>query len=103
VAGKVGSISTFRFKSGAFNKMQIKRLEPDYVEWECMDGHQEWVGTQICFELRREEGRTKVCFSHSGWEELTEYVGECSFHWANYLWSLQKYCETGQGRPNEGS
>jgi uncharacterized protein YndB with AHSA1/START domain len=30
---KVGSISTFRFKSGAFNKMKIKSLDPTKVEW----------------------------------------------------------------------
>jgi uncharacterized protein YndB with AHSA1/START domain len=98
-----GGELTFRFKSGAFNKMKMKLLEPNKVEWECLDGHEEWIRTFIRFELRQEGELTKVCFSHYGWRALTEYVGECSFHWAYYFISLQKYCETGQGTPNEGT
>lgn len=101
-ANKVGSISTFRFKSGAFNKMKIKSLNQAKIEWECVDGHEEWIGTQITFEMRKDSDRTKVCFSHYGWKEQSEYTGECSFHWANYLVSLKKFCETGHGAPNEG-
>ena len=101
-AGTVGSVSTFRFSSGAFNRMKIIALDPDRVEWECVDGHTEWIGTRVRFELREEVDGVKVCFSHFGWRELTEYVGECSFHWANYFVSLQSYCESGQGTPNAG-
>jgi len=100
--GTPGGVLSFRFKSGAFNRMKIKSLQPDKIEWECVDGNTEWIGTQISFELRQENEQIKVCFSHYGWGELTEYVGECSFHWANYFVSLQKYCETGEGAPNEG-
>lgn len=82
--------------------MKIRSLRSDKIEWECIDGNPEWIGTQILFELRSDGDQTKVCFSHYGWKELTEYVGECSFHWANYFVSLQKYCETGLGTPNEG-
>lgn len=94
--GTLGDVSTFRFNSGAFNKMKTKTIEPGRIEWECLDGHESWIGTQISFELRKDNGRTKVCFSHYGWKEQTEYVGECSFHWACHLVSLQKYCEIGQ-------
>jgi uncharacterized protein YndB with AHSA1/START domain len=97
-----GSILTFRFSSGAFNRMKIVSVETNRIEWECVDGHEEWIGTRIAFEIRRDGEQVKVCFSHSGWRELTEYVGECSFHWAQYLVSLQRYCESGQGMPNEG-
>ena len=103
VDGTVGSISTFRFKSGAFNKMKIKSLDPNKIDWVCMDGHEEWIGTQITFELRKKGDKTKVCFSHYGWKTQSEYTGECSYHWANYFVSLKKLCETGQGVPDEGS
>lgn len=98
--GTQGSVSTFRFTSGAFNRMKIMVIEPGQIEWECVDGHEEWTGTRVRFELREDGGQTKVCFSHSGWREITEYVGECSFHWAYYMTSLQQYCETGRGTPN---
>jgi uncharacterized protein YndB with AHSA1/START domain len=103
VDGAVGSVSTFRFSSGAFNKMLITKAEPEKIEWKCVDGHDEWKETKITFELRQEGEKTKVCFSHYGFREQTEYVGECSFHWAYYLTSLQQYCETGTGTPNEGA
>lgn len=102
VGRTVDSISTFRFQSDAFNKMRIMRLDPQRIEWECVDGHEAWIGTKICFELRPEEEATKVCFSHYNWKTQSEYTGECSFHWANYLESLQKYCETGEGMPDKG-
>jgi hypothetical protein len=101
--GAVGSISTFRFKSGAFNKMKIKSLKQDKVEWECVGGHEEWKGTKITFELHSDGDQTKLCFSHFGWKNQSEYVGECSFIWANYLLSLQKFCETGYGTPDNGA
>ena len=101
--GTLGSISTFRFKSGAFNKMKIRLLESTKIQWECVDGHAEWIGTHVMFKLRQDDERVKVCFSHYGWRKQTEYVGECSFHWAYYLMSLQQYCESGLGTPNEGA
>ena len=103
VDGSVGSVSTFRFKSGAFNKMKIVQSDIDRVDWECVDGFEDWIGTKIRFELRDDGGSTKVCFSHYSWREQSEYTGECSYHWAGYLKSLQNYCETGKGDPNDGS
>ena len=100
--GTVGSISTFRFSSGAFNKMKIIKAESNYIEWLCVDGHKEWIDTHIMFKLSSVENGTKVCFSHFGFNEQTEYVGECSFHWAKYMISLQQFCEIGKGMPNEG-
>lgn len=99
---QIDTTSTFRFKSGAFNRMKIRSLKPDKVEWVCVDGHKEWIGTQIVFDLRTDGNRTKVCFSHYGWPEQSEYTGECSFHWAYYMISLKQFCETGRGTPDEG-
>lgn len=102
VVGAVGSVSTFRFSSGAFNKMLITNLEPGKIEWRCVDGHDEWKETQVTFELKADNEKTKVCFAHYGFSRQTEYVGECSFHWAYYFISLQKFCERGLGTPDEG-
>ena len=94
---------TFRFSSGAFNTMKVQSVQPMRVEWECTAGHEEWTGTRVRFDVRPEGGGAKLCFSHSGWRGQTEYFGECSFHWAQYLVSLRRFCETGRGTPNEGS
>jgi len=100
-SGTPGNILTFHFSSGAFNRMKIISIKPNKIEWECVDGHEEWIGTRVLFELCPSGKYVKVCFSHSGWRELTEYVGECSFHWAQYFVSLQRYCESGRGMPNK--
>ena len=50
----------------------MKVLEPrpaDHVLWEVVEGPEEWVGTQIGFELSQEDGYTIVMFSHTGWRE----------------------------------
>lgn len=98
-----GSISAFRFGSGAFNKMQVKNLDKHKVEWECVDGHPEWKNTKVSFELHEEDNNTKLIFSHYNWQEQSEFCAECSFIWAYYLQSLKDFCETGKGTPNTGS
>lgn len=103
VGNTAGSISTFRFKSGAFNRMKIVTRKQDKIEWLCVDGHEEWIGTQITFKLGKDGPGTKVCFSHYNWKKQSEYTGECSFHWARYLLSLKQLCETGQGTPDDGA
>jgi len=102
-ATDVGGVSTFRFRSGAFNRMRVAGLSPPRrVEWECVDGASEWIGTRVSFELRECESGTNLLFEHGGWREATPYMAECSFHWALYLASLRAYCEEGRGRPDEG-
>jgi uncharacterized protein YndB with AHSA1/START domain len=101
-SGEVGTVSTFRFESGAFNSMKIIKIEPDFIEWLCLDGHEQWIGTHITFELHNNDTGTEVRFSHFGFREQTPYVGSCSFMWAAYLSSLQQFCETGHGNPNPG-
>jgi uncharacterized protein YndB with AHSA1/START domain len=63
-SGEPGSISTFRFKSGSFNKMQIIESQPQRIEWLCVEGHAEWKCSRITFELYPQDVQTKVCFSH---------------------------------------
>ena len=98
-----GSISSFRFGSGAFNKMKVKNLDLNKVEWECVDGHPEWKNTKISFELHAEDNKTKLIFSHYGWPRQSEFCAECNFIWAYYLQSLKDFCETGKGTPNPGN
>ena len=92
-SGEPGSISTFRFKSGAFNRMQIITSQPHWIEWQCIDGHEQWKGSRITFELCELPAETLVCFSHFGFKEQTTYIGECSFFWARYFIQLQQLCE----------
>ena len=69
------------------------------VLWEVIDGPEEWIGTQVRWDLRTEGDFTIVLFAHEGWREPVEFMHHCSTKWATFLLSLKQYVETGQGRP----
>jgi len=97
---QVGSIAEFSFGERYHNKMRITRLDQDRrVEWQCLDGDREWVGTTFLFDLDASEGRTTVRFTHGNWRESTDFLASCNYHWGYYLRSLKTYCETGLGTP----
>ena len=37
--------------------------------WEVVDGPEEWIGTEVVFELSQEDDFTIVMFAHDGWRE----------------------------------
>lgn len=51
----------------------------------------EWTGTQICFDIEKEDDKTKITFIHDGLIPQIECYGECSGAWTLYLQNLQKY------------
>jgi len=104
VAEGVGGTSTFRFRSGAFNRMRIVAVEVERrLEWECVDGAEEWIGTRVEFRVDPDgEGGTRLGFRHFDWRAHTDYLAECSYHWAVYLGSLQRFCVRGRGEPSVG-
>lgn len=101
----VGSIAEFRFGDRYHDKMRVTRLE-EYrrVEWECIEGDAEWIGTTIVFSLEPRDDSTIVRFSHGKWREETDFFANCNYHWGFYMRSLKLLCETGVGEPftNEG-
>lgn len=100
VANRVGDVSTFRFRSGSFNRMRIESLEPNRIRWTCVDGAKEWVGTGVEFLLAIDGAATRMDFRHHGWRQHTEYMDQCAAHWGGYMDSLESLCETGVGRPD---
>ena len=80
--------------------MEITRLDPDRgVNWNCVGGADEWVGTQMSFELTQKDDETVVLFSHAGWRNPSEFMAHCSARWAYFLLSLKALTETGKGSP----
>lgn len=97
---KIGNIIEFHFGDLYHNKMKIKNLEEEkLVEWECIHGDKEWIGTKFSFELEQRENDTILRFVHSNWKEETDFFANCNYHWGYYLRSLKLYCETGEGTP----
>jgi len=80
--------------------MEVTRLDPDgHVNWNCVEGAEEWVGTRITFDLTHKDDETVVLFTHADWREPVEFMAHCSARWAYFLLSLKSYQETGKGTP----
>jgi uncharacterized protein YndB with AHSA1/START domain len=80
--------------------MEVTRLSPSgTVGWTCVGGADEWIGTELSFELTQAGAETVVLFTHAGWREPSEFMAHCSARWAYFLLSLKSYQEAGQGTP----
>ncbi|GIJ11270.1 SRPBCC domain-containing protein [Micromonospora andamanensis] len=97
--GDVGGVLRFRFIPGGFDMKVLETRPAELVLWEVVDGPEEWLGTQVRFELKREGDFTIVLFRHEGWREPVEFMYHCSTKWATYLMSLKRLVETGKGEP----
>jgi uncharacterized protein YndB with AHSA1/START domain len=100
-----GGMISFRFTEhgrelGVFD-MKILELHPDTrVVWQVVKGPEEWIGTKIRFDLKKEDDFTVVLFKHEGWKEPVEFMYHCSTKWASFLMSLKSLVETGKGQPS---
>jgi uncharacterized protein YndB with AHSA1/START domain len=115
------SIAHFPFGQHYYKEMKITNLKPlELVQWNCIKGADEWVGTTISFklvggqlgsllhsfpaiggqveQLQPGEG-TLLFFNHDNWTDYTAMFAECSYTWARFLRGLKLLCETGKGLP----
>lgn len=94
----------FRTKSGELlgkMVMEVQDLaDAKMVCWRCIEGPEEWIGTEIKFDLSEQDNQTIVIFGHRNWREAVEFTAHCSMKWATFLLSLREYLETGKGQPS---
>ncbi len=101
-APEVGAIIQFKFGDRYLNKMKVLTIEPDsVVEWECVEGDEQWIGTRFKFDLEKQGDQTLLRFSHTGWRDMTDFYAHCNYQWGYYLKSLKSFCEKGKGTPFE--
>ena len=95
---------TFKTETGDIKGemvMEVQELNsPINVRWRCVEGPDEWVGTDITFDLSQQDGQTIIMFGHRNWREAVEFTAHCSMKWAVFLLSLRDYVETGKGKPS---
>ncbi len=101
----VGKSITFQFRDpngkiiGEMG-MEVVRQEPfKRVQWKCVKGPEEWIGTEITFDLKQENEFTIVLFGHRNWKEFNEFTAHCSTKWGVFMMSLKELIETGKGKP----
>ncbi len=62
---------------------------------------EEWKGTEIVFEVRRDGSRTRLLFTHKGLTPTVECYEQCEKGWAFFLGtSLYKLITEGVGEPD---
>ena len=83
-----------------FCRMEVVDAVPArQVRWRCVSGPEEWIGTEVSFDLVWKEEQTFVIFKHAGWKEPVEFMHHCSTKWATFLLSLRDLIEKGRGEP----
>lgn len=103
---KVGETIDVRFHSREGKHighmvMKVIALERDKkVQWRVTAGPEEWVGTDVVFDLSQEDDDTIVLFGHKKWREVNDFTAHCSTKWATFLLSLRELVESGKGKPS---
>jgi uncharacterized protein YndB with AHSA1/START domain len=78
------------------------------VVWHVLDNYfnfikdkNEWIGTDVVFEIERKGDQTEVRFTHVGLTPDYECFDVCSNAWGGYITSsLRNLITTGKGQPN---
>ena len=103
---KPGGTITFRFHTpageeiGGFDFEVIKLNSNKEVQWRCKSGPEEWIGTDVTFNLYQDGDWTIILFAHRNWRDEVEFTAHCSTKWATFLLSLRDLVETGKGNPS---
>ena len=93
---KQGGLINFGFCEMKVVESRVNEL----VHWKCVRGPDEWVGTEVTFQLKRKDDQTFVVFKHANWKEPVEFMHHCSTKWATFLLSLKDWLERSEGRPS---
>ena len=81
-------------------------IDGNQVSWNCVKSNMQntdaWEGSTILFSLKKENGGTKLLFTHSDYKASPCYE-VCSEGWNFVLGtSLKAYLESGKGMPYNG-
>ena len=106
---QLGAEFTYRYQDIHYSKQRITELvQGQKVMWHVLEAYlnftedpDEWVGTDITFEVTRKGDQAEVSFSHLGLVPEFECFDKCSNAWGFYInSSLRNLITTGQGAPN---
>ena len=83
----------YRYKEIHFSKQRVVEMVPDRkVVWQVTDSRlnfienkDEWVGTEIIFEITPHDNQTQVKFTHRGLVPTGECYNDCSNAWGQLI------------------
>lgn len=94
------------FFGKAYWTFQIVEFEEnDSMAWKVIDGqpefNNEWVGTLLLWQLKEDEGKVIVSFTHLGLVPEFDCYDICAPTWDMFITkSLKQFVETGKGTPH---
>jgi hypothetical protein len=100
---------TYRYRDVHYTKQKITEFVPDKkVAWHIEEAFlnfttepDEWVGTDVTFEITPQGDGTELRFTHRGLVPEFECYEACSSAWGFYVnGSLKRLITTGEGEPN---
>src|SRR5580704_2238647 len=85
-SSKVGGTINVRFTKdgreiGNMSTEVIALEQNKKVHWRVLSGPDEWIGTNVVFDLAREDDYSIVLFGHKNWREPVEFMAHCSMKW----------------------
>ncbi len=92
---KVDQLINSKFGSSDFVVKVLALEENKKVVWECVETNLPFVGHTYTFELDENDGKTRIRFTHLGFEEQNDAYANMNFSWGKYLESLRQYCQKG--------
>jgi hypothetical protein len=109
-AGRVGDEFTYRYEDIHRSTQKVTELVPGKrVVWHVTDAYlsfvkdkDEWIGTDIVFDITARGDHTEVRFTHVGLVPEVECYDQCTPAWGMYVGgSLRDLIMTGKGQPTE--
>lgn len=106
---KLGAVFYYHYQDLHRGTFKITEFVPGKkVVWHVVDNYfnfvkdkNEWIGTDVVFEIARKADKTEVYFTHLGLVPAYECYDVCSNAWGSYITdSLRNLITTGQGQPN---
>ncbi|MDQ1858038.1 SRPBCC domain-containing protein [Chryseobacterium sp. WLY505] len=108
-SSEVGNLFTIRFGDSIYKTMRVKELTANAkVVWSVEDSlialpdlknQTEWIGTTIVWEIEEKKGISRIKLTHIGLNRAVECYEICSNGWLQFIASLKKFLETGEGTP----
>ncbi len=88
-----GLVDLGSFKRATVYRLQpVRSVAPRAAEWRCL-GEGEWTGTRLVFELTKNDGKTRLRFTHADWKAETDYFIDCTATWGELMYRLKATVE----------
>ncbi|WP_079241049.1 SRPBCC family protein [Chryseobacterium indologenes] len=108
-SSEVGNLFTIRFGDQIHKTMRVKEVaanakvvwlvEDSLIALPDLKNQTEWIGTTIVWEIEENKGISQIKLIHVGLNPAIECYEICSNGWMQFIGSLKKFLETGEGTP----